>query len=558
MIELRDYQKAAIDDTYGYWAKGKGDNPLIVAPTGAGKSLIIASLIQDACSYPGTRILMLTHVKELLQQNAEELLKLYPQADIGFYSASIGQKRLDRQITFAGIQSVWKQAFNMVPAPDLVLVDEAHLIPKNSETRYGKFLADLKVANPKVKIIGLTATPYRLDSGLLTDGDAAIFDGISYDIPVSMLMERGYLAPLVSKPGKLKIDLSQVKKRGGEYIEKDLAIAASDPELVRATVAEIVEYGRDRKSWLVFASGVAHADLLREEFLTNGVAAEAITGGDGKTDRDRKIADFKAGRTKCLINVNVLTAGFNAPAVDLVALVRATLSTSLYVQMCGRGTRTAPGKIDCLVLDYGQNVATHGFFDQVRPPRKSGSGKGEGEAPVKECPSCEEFVAAGVRRCPNCDHEFPPPTLNHSHTAYSGAMMSSQVEAEWVDVEFATYQRHKKAGKPDSVKVTYNCGLTMVNEWLCPEHGGYAQSRYEARMQILGATAKTTADALIEAPQRWKVPGRIKVKPSSHNPKYMEIVQLDYHAQPAKEVQNVETEKQLEPVAEGYDPDDWV
>jgi len=195
-LELRDYQQAAIDGLYDYWAAKRGDNPIIVAPTGAGKSLIIAKLIEDALAYPGTRILMLTHVAELLMQNAEELVGMLPGVDLGFYSASIGQKRLDRQVTFAGIQSIWQQAENMIPPPDLVLIDEAHLVPKNTTTRYGKFLDDLKQCNPAVKVVGLTATPYRLDSGYLHKGKGALFDGIAYDIPVGMLMDQGYLAPV--------------------------------------------------------------------------------------------------------------------------------------------------------------------------------------------------------------------------------------------------------------------------------------------------------------------------------------------------------------------------
>ena len=192
--------------------------------------------------------MVLTHVKELLEQDAKELAGLVPGLDFGFYSASIGQKRLDKRVTFAGIQSVWQKAFDIVPAPDLVLVDEAHLVPKNTTTRYGKFLADLKACNPDVKVVGLTATPYRLDSGYLHKGEGAIFDGIAYDIPVGMLIDQGYLSPVVSKGAKAKIDLSNVGMRGGEFIESQLAVAASDPELVKATVAEIVTLGADRKS----------------------------------------------------------------------------------------------------------------------------------------------------------------------------------------------------------------------------------------------------------------------------------------------------------------------
>jgi len=231
---------------------------------------------------------------------------------------------------------------------------------------------------------------------------------------------------------------------------------------------------------------------------------------------------------RCLVNCNVLTTGFDAPNVDLVALVRATLSAGLYVQMVGRGTRLSDGKDDCLILDYGQNVQRHGFIDQVKAKRQ-GEG-GDGEAPAKQCPDCQEMMPTATRLCPACGHEFPPPALNHGNSAYGGAVMSSQVVAEWVDVDHVDYARHKKQGKPDSVKVTYHCGLKSVSEWLCPDHGGYAASRYSARKPALGADADNTEDALAEAPLSWKVPTRIKIKPRVSDPRFDEIVQLDYSA----------------------------
>jgi DNA repair protein RadD len=527
-LTLRPYQAEAIDGLYDYWASKRGNDPLIVAPTGAGKSLILAKLIDDALQFPGTRILMLTHVKELIQQNAEELIGVLPDVDLGFYSASLGQKRLDKQVTFAGIQSIWNRAFDMVPAPDLVLIDEAHLVPQNTATRYGKFLADLRTCNPHVKIVGLTATPYRLDSGYLHKGEGAIFDGIAYDIPVGMLMDQGYLSPIVSKGAKAKIDLTNVGKRGGEFIESQLATAASGPELVKATVDEIVRFGHDRKSWLVFASGINHAEMIAEQMRGHGVSVDVVTGSDNKTDRASKIGRFKAMQTRCLINIGVLTAGFNHPATDLVAMVRATASAGLYVQMAGRGTRKAEGKTDCLLLDFGGNVERHGFIDAVRVRDKT-QGTGDGEAPTKECPECQTMVAAGARYC-GCGHKFPDPELNHGKTAYGGAVLSNQVVAEWVDVDAVDYARHKKAGKPDSIKVSYHCGMKTINEWLCPDHGGYAASRYTARKSALEAAADCTDDALIEAPLSWTVPTRIKIKPRADDPRFDEIVQLDYSA----------------------------
>jgi len=526
-FELRDYQKEAVDGLYNYWAGKAGDNPLIVAPTGSHKTAIIAQLIKDAMSYPDTRVLVVTHVKELLEQGASGLLKLYPEADFGIYSAGLKQKVLDRPITFAGIQSVWERAYDIVPAPDLVLIDEAHLLPKNTETRYNRFIADLKVCNPLVKVVGLTATPYRLDTGYLHQGKGRIFDGIAHDIPVGMLMEQGYLSPVISKGGVKQIDLTGVGKRGGEFIESQLATAASDPELVKSTVEEIVDLGSDRKSWLVFSSGINHANMLADEFEGQGIDVGVVTGGDSSAVRERTIADFKSGQLRCLINVNVLTTGFDHPEVDLVALVRATASTGLYVQMVGRGTRIADGKENCLILDYGQNVERHGFIDKVKPKDKS-AGAGDGEAPAKQCESCQTMVHAACQICPSCGFEFPAPTLNHSASSYRGAMLSSQVQSEWVDVDDVKYRRHSKAGKPDSVKVTYKYGFfEEVSEWLCPDHGGYASGKYQQRKRLLNSEADTTDDALNEC-HFWTTPSRIKIKPSTHNPKYKEVVEFDY------------------------------
>ena len=524
-FELRDYQRESVDGLYNYWASKAGDNPLIVAPTGSGKTAILAQIIKDAMSYPDTRVLVVTHVKELLEQGASGLLKLYPEADFGIYSAGLKQKVLNKPITFAGIQSVWERAYDMVPAPDLVLIDEAHLLPKNSETRYNRFIADLKICNPDVKVVGLTATPYRLDSGYLHKGKGAIFDGIAHDIPISLLMDQGYLSPVISKGGLKQIDLTGVGKRGGEFIESELATAASDPELIESTVKEVVKLASDRKSWLVFSSGVNHAHLLADEFDRHGIDVGVVTGTDSSAVREKTIADFKSGKLKCLINVNVLTTGFDYPEVDAIVMCRATASCGLYIQCIGRGTRVAEGKENCLVLDYGSNVERHGFIDKVKPKDKMGGG--DGEAPVKQCESCQTIVHAAAKICPECGFEFPAPLLNHGSSSYSGAMLSSQVVAEWVDVDDVLYSRHKKEGKPDSIKVTYYSGMLSVSEWLCPDHGGYAASKYRERKSLLNALADTTTEALDEA-HFWRKPSRVMVKPSSHNPKYKEITKFDY------------------------------
>jgi DNA repair protein RadD len=282
-----------------------------------------------------------------------------------------------------------------------------------------------------------------------------------------------------------------------------------------------VRYGAERKAWLIFASGINHANMLADELELYHVPSAVVTGENDMKERTAKIEDFKAGRIRALINVNVLTTGFNVRHVDLVALVRATASPGLYVQAVGRGTRTADGKTNCLLLDYGQNVERHGLLDQVKPKAK---GAGEGEAPVKKCPHCETYNPISALVCIECGEAFPPRELNHGTHAYKGAVTSDQVQIVWADVDHVSYSRHRKEGKPDSIKVSYLCGFIMVNEWLCPDHGGYAASRYTARMPSLGASALTTDDALIEC-QDWIRPSRIKLRP---NGKYHDIMQLDY------------------------------
>lgn len=509
-MKLRDYQQTAIDETYAYWEHGKGRHPVIIAPTAAGKSLIIAKLCQDVCAYSDeSRVLIVTHVRELIEQNSAELLGIWAQADVGLFSASLGKKQHKNQIVFAGVQSFWDKAHTGDPF-DVVIVDEAHMIPHNDQTRYQKLFEILELMNPRVKIVGLTATPYRLNGGYIYEGKGAIFDGVSYDIPITKLLEDGYITPVISKGGVQSIDLTNVKKRGGEYVESDLAMAASDPELVRKVAAEVIAYGANRKAWLVFASGVSHAEMLCDEFIANGINAKTVNGKTEKKKRTEINNEFKNGQLKCLVSVGTHTTGFNAPICDLIALVRATMSTSLYVQMIGRGVRLAQDKESCLVLDYGNNVMTHGLIDKVEPRIQRSSG--EGDAPVKTCPECETLVFAGARECPECGHEFPPPELNHTHTAYTGALISTQVKPETVQVDKVMYARHRKPGKADSLKVTYFSGLSIFQEWVCLEHEGHAKRQATKWIDQVGGKAKTIEEALNEK-HLYRQPTAITVKP---------------------------------------------
>jgi len=340
---------------------------------------------------------------------------------------------------------------------------------------YRRFIDGMAALNDQVKIIGLTATHYRLDSGLLTEGENRVFTDVAYEVPVKRLIEEKWLAPLVTKAPSTELDVSGVHTRGGEFIAGELATAVDKTEVNAAAVREIVHYGRDRKSWLIFCSGIDHAYHIRDALREHGIAVETVTGETNDLERDYILGEFKAGRLRAVTNCDILTTGFNHPGVDLIAFLRPTQSTGLYVQMAGRGMRNAPGKTNCLVLDFAGNIKRHGPIDRVNPYDQSKNGNGK--APVKTCPQCRSVIFAGFRHCPDCGHEFPPPASELKPTA-SARPIISQSTPFWVKVERIGYERHRKMGKPDSLRVDYYESTNSVySEWICLEHGGHVARR---------------------------------------------------------------------------------
>ena len=255
--ELRDYQRRAIDSLGTYWRENKGEHPIIVAGTGAGKSVIQAFFIKEAIdAFPNTRILCLTHVKELIGQNFERLSKIWFGAPCGIYSAGL-KRRDDCQIMFAGIQSFYKRAFDF-EAFDLILIDECHLLPKKGAGMYRSFLEKALMVNPKIKVVGLTASPFRLDGGSLITGEGAFFDGLACHITVKELIEHGHLTPLTAREGIHHIETKKLSTQNGEYRTEDQVKAFHENDLTNQCIDEILELGEERKSWMIFCASVDH------------------------------------------------------------------------------------------------------------------------------------------------------------------------------------------------------------------------------------------------------------------------------------------------------------
>lgn len=428
------------------------------------------------------RILSVTHVKELIEQNYLELLNEWPFAPAGIYSAGLGRRDTQAQILFCGIQSVHNKAAK-IGHVDLLMVDEAHLIPKNDTTRHARFITDLLAINPEMRIVGFTATPYRTDSGRLDEGDERLFTEVVFEYGIADGIRDGYLTSLVSKATDTGFDLSGVARRGGDYIESALHKAVDKEETTRAAVAEIVAAGVNRASWLAFCAGVEHAHHVRDEIRSHGISCETITGDTPSHERKRYIQEFKAGRLRCLTNNSVLTTGSNFPRVDLIADLRPTLSAGLYVQIAGRGTRpfyatgmpldtveqrlaaiAAGPKPNCLYMDFSGNVSKrHGPVDTV-VPRKPG--EGNGEAPVKECPTCRSLVHISAKVCPDCGYEFPE-NEKPKHAAKSAAApILSNETPKWLTVQSRKFYYHENAEGAESVRVDFLANFVSYKMWL--------------------------------------------------------------------------------------------
>lgn len=487
------------DDFYGFELDGDHlyvDGNFVVHHN-TGKSLVLAQIAKDSVEKWNGRVLILAHVKELLEQNADKIRKLCPELKIGIYSAGLRSRDTTEQVIVAGIQSVYNKACEL-DAFDLVVVDEAHAISSEGDGMYRTFLADMKVINPHVRVIGLTATPFRLKGGLICKPEN-ILNEICYEAGLKEMIQQGYLSPLISRAGRAEANLANLHIRGGEFISDEVAAAMDNDALVTSACREIVELTRDRKSVLIFTASVDHCKHVAEKIQAfSGKECAIVTGDTSPAERAEIIARFKGEfipadlfgtpkpPLKFLANVNVLTTGFDAPNTDCVVMLRPTNSPGLLIQCAGRGTRLSPetGKSSCLFLDYGGNILRHGPLDMIKV-KEPGSGKG-GDAPAKKCPQCLALIHTGYTACPECGYVFPPKESNDkmTRTASSAGVISGQVDYTDYEVLDVYYCVHEKRGAdpdaPKTMRVDYQVGFNeFKSEWVCPEHTGYARGKFE-------------------------------------------------------------------------------
>lgn len=470
----RDYQEAAMRAFFDYFEAGNKGNPIISAATGSGKSLILAELIKRIMHmFPGQRILMATHVADLISQNAKTFLTQYPDAQLGIYSAGLGRKQPWQPVVFGGIQSMHRQA-EKIGHRDIMFIDECHLLSPKDEGMYMSFVTALKKINPALKVVGLSATAWRQKGGSLIKQKNAIFTDIIYDIPLGYLIKEGYLTPLAGKSSVVQADLSGVKKIGGEFNLSQLQLAMDKEELTNKALDEVERVAKDRKHFLFFTSGVKHANSVCANLRARGWDCDVITGDTSQTMRDKYLTKFRNSRTRyALINNTVLTTGTDLPNVDCVVLLRGTQSSSLYIQICGRACRTvyAHGynlntkegrlnaikygqKPNALLLDYAGNVERFGAVDLIEAPvaydsKKKGDNDEPISPPQKICPNCRESIHIVMRQC-HCGYEFPEiERINHQAAATNLAVISTEIKPVVHKVHSVQYRSHiAKSGRP--------------------------------------------------------------------------------------------------------------
>ncbi|WAJ69446.1 DEAD/DEAH box helicase [Catenovulum adriaticum] len=395
MYQLRPYQQEAVDATINHF-KAHSSSAVIVLPTGAGKSLVIAELAKIA----NGKILVLTHVKELVEQNHQKYESYGLKA--GIFSAGLKRKEIQHAVTFASVQSVAPNIDAFKDKYSLLIIDECHRVAntqdnaqaeaqdkttknqtknlkpeneknthqaKKNNNQYQKVISALQTNNPKLKILGLTATPYRLDFGWIyryhyygffRSEAACPFETCIYELPLRYMIKNQFLTPpKMVNAATAHYDFSHLQATAnGEYKANDInQLLTQYPRVTKAICQQIVEQATNKQGVMVFAATVQHAQEIHHYLnqFADAKQVAIVTGDTHHRDRDAIITQFKAKTIKYLINVSVLTTGFDAPHVDFIAILRPTESVSLYQQIVGRGLRLAPDKTECLVIDYAGN-----------------------------------------------------------------------------------------------------------------------------------------------------------------------------------------------------------
>jgi DNA repair protein RadD len=425
---------------------------------------------------------------------------------------------------------------------ELVIIDEAHLVSDRESSMYAVMLSELLADNPRLRVVGLTATPYRTGEGPLCGIDKT-FQRIVYESQTGRLIEEGFLCPITNKQAENSVDTTEIKQRGGEFIAGEMARAFESGDNVTRACAETVERCTDRKSVLIFSAGVNHAEEIAAiiERLT-GEKVGVVTGDTFPMERAETLRRFRNQDLRWLVNCDVLTTGFDSPCIDAIAVMRATLSPGLFCQMVGRGLRKHEGKENCLILDFGGNIARHGSLDDPEYGRSSAKRQGveiavEKNGRGKQCEQCKQDVAPNCRFCPDCGYTF---SVKHDGESDGKSTLTGEEPPETFSVVTVRYSEHVKKTDneaPTTLRVDYECqpldgggnlAVKHISEWVCFNHEGFARTKAGLWWQCRSTHPEpVSVDEAIDLLTRGvgRVPATITVKREG---KYKRIVSVEF------------------------------
>jgi len=468
-IVLRQYQQEALDTIIS--AIPVQNNILTMAATGAGKTIIFCKLIESLLSqWPKIRIGILAHRRELIGQAQDKLIKVWPQAPIGIACASTGVSvDTERPVVIGSIQTLVRRVEETEPF-DIIIVDEAHRIPPmNKKSQYQIWLSAMKKYNPNVRVLGFTATPFRLGHGYIY-GDIKkpenenLFQSLSYRIGIKKLQDLNYLTQYRAKEVvNIQSELKSVRV-SGDFNIRDLSDVMSKQEHVGSAVSAVEKYAPDRKRIVVFCVTIDHAEKVKKAF---GGQAAAVHSKMPLAQRDMILRQFEAGRIRVLCNVGVLTEGWDSPAVDCVVMCRPTKSAALYVQMIGRGLRPHPDKTDVLILDLSSNCSVHGDPDSPHVPIPNRNGNSD---PIfKCCPQCFELNPVGAKICKSCGYEWPVEVKEQNGTPeMKDVIFNRKPESMVMEIQHSTIEDFISKKGNRMLKLSLACRLpdSVVTNWV--------------------------------------------------------------------------------------------
>lgn len=544
-MQLRNYQSQALETIYS--ALQVELNTLLSAPCGSGKTIITSTLIKRLLDeYPSFRILILVDRNILVQQFKEKLLAVAPELflHIGIVCASVSNiKDHSKRVVIASRQSLINQLNTCEPF-QLVIIDEVHLaqVPQDDlePDQFGTIVNTLRQYNPKTRLLGITASPFRMNQGYIysdhnAPGCRPYFPELTHKISISELQAQGYLVPLIGKkavPNGLIERLADVKLVGGEYNLTEISDVMSQGVHIQSAVEAWKEHISDRKKTLVFATTISHAEKLESAFNEAGISAMAIHSELDELTEYARMQALMRGEAKVFVSVAKLTVGLDATDVDAIILARPTQSPALFLQIMGRGARIAPNKKDCFVIDLVGAIDIHGVdLDRLKVRYKKGTDK-DGKPVVKECPQCEAEIHPACRVCPECDYEYPKTDFEEADKPeLVDTIFGSEPPRELaVEGMYPGVHRAKETGKKLLRLRLEMEGSVSGSLWLCfPEDGysGFAVEKGKGlwkKLTLGNEDYPRSAEAAFERSGEICQPDKVTVDMNGRWPEIKEVV----------------------------------